>query len=72
MLRDEYNRVLLERLHGRYRWENEPVPDWTVDDLVLGEIVRTLGPVPGARSAVPGRPGSAVRTARKAILPGTG
>ena len=42
MSRDEYNRVLLERLHGQYRWENEPVPDWTIDDLVPGEIVRTL------------------------------
>ena len=42
MSRDEYNRVLLDRLHGQYRWENEPVPDWTIDDLVSGEIVRTL------------------------------
>ena len=24
MSRDEYNRVLLERLHGQHRWENEP------------------------------------------------
>ena len=42
MSRDEYNRVLLDRLHGQYRWENEPVPDWTIDDLIPGEIVRTL------------------------------
>ena len=42
MSRDEYNRVLLERLHGQHRWENEPVPDWTVDDLDVNEIVRTL------------------------------
>ena len=40
--REEYNRVLLERLHGQHRWENELAPDWTIDDLVLGEIVRTL------------------------------
>ena len=26
MSRDEYHRVLLERLHGQHRWENEPVP----------------------------------------------
>ena len=42
MSRDEYDRVLLERLHGRFRWENEPVPEWTVDDLDRTEIVRTL------------------------------
>ncbi len=42
MSRDEYHRVLLERLHGQLRWENEPAPDWTVDDLDLSEITRTL------------------------------
>ena len=42
MSRDEYHRVLLERLHGQLRWETEPVPDWTVDDLDRTEIVRTL------------------------------
>ena len=42
MSRDEYNRVLLERLHGQHRWENEPAPDWSVDDLDVNEIVRTL------------------------------
>ena len=42
MSRDEYHRVLLERLHGQFRWENEPVPNWTVDDLDRTEIVRTL------------------------------
>ena len=40
--RDEYHRVLLERLHGQHRWENEPVPDWTVDDLDASEITRTI------------------------------
>ena len=42
MSRDEYNRVLLERLHGQHRWENEPAPEWTVDDLDVNEIVRTI------------------------------
>ena len=42
MSRDEYHRVLLERLHGQHRWENEPVPDWAVDDLDRSEITRTL------------------------------
>ena len=42
MSRDEYHRVLLERLHGQFRWENEHVPDWTVDDLDRTEVVHTL------------------------------
>ena len=42
MSRDEYHRVLLERLHGQYRWENDPVRDWTVDDLDASEITRTI------------------------------
>ena len=42
MSRDEYHRVLLVRLHGQHRWENEPVPDWTVDDLDASEITRTI------------------------------
>ena len=40
--RDEYHRVLLERLHGQHRWENEPVSDWTVDDLDPSEVTRTI------------------------------
>ena len=42
MSRDEYHRVLLERLHGQHRWENEPVSDWTVDDLDPSEVTRTI------------------------------
>jgi ATP-dependent DNA helicase RecG len=42
MSRDEYNRVLLERLHGEHRWENEPAAGWTVADLETAEIVRTV------------------------------
>jgi ATP-dependent DNA helicase RecG len=42
MSRDEYNRMLLERLHGETRWENQPAADWTVRDLDAAEIVRTL------------------------------
>lgn len=42
MSRDEYNRMLLERLHGEHRWENEPATGWTVADLDTAEIVRTL------------------------------
>jgi ATP-dependent DNA helicase RecG len=40
--RDEYNRMLLERLHGERRWENEPADGWTVADLDEAEIMRTL------------------------------
>lgn len=39
---DEYNRVLLERLHSDRRWENEPASGWTVADLDQEEILRTL------------------------------
>jgi len=42
MSRDEYNRMLLERLHGEHRWENEPARDWAVTDLDAVEITRTL------------------------------
>ena len=39
---EEYQRLLLERLHGESRWENEPARGWSVDDLDAKEIVRTL------------------------------
>lgn len=39
--RDEYNQMLLERLHGERRWENEPAQGWALADLEVGEIVRT-------------------------------
>jgi ATP-dependent DNA helicase RecG len=42
MTREEYNRMLLERLHGERRWENEPAPGWSIVDLDTPEIVRTL------------------------------
>jgi ATP-dependent DNA helicase RecG len=42
MSRDEYNRMLLERLHGERRWENEPAAGWTVADLDTAELVKTL------------------------------
>ena len=40
--RDEYNRMLLERLHGEHRWENEPASGWSILDLDVAEIVRTM------------------------------
>lgn len=42
MSRDEYNRMLLERLHGESRWENQPVERWSVSDLDVAEITRTI------------------------------
>lgn len=42
MSRDEYNRMLLERLHGEQRWENQPAAGWTVADLDAAEITRTI------------------------------
>jgi len=43
MPREEYDRRLLERLHGVQRWENQPVPDGvTIDDLDAEEIQITL------------------------------
>ncbi|MHA3774941.1 RNA-binding domain-containing protein [Verrucomicrobiota bacterium sgz303538] len=40
--REEYHRMLLERLHGESRWENEPASDWSIADLDIAEIIRTL------------------------------
>ena len=42
MSRDEYNRMLFERMHGEARWENQIAADWTVADLDPAEIVRTV------------------------------
>lgn len=42
MSRDEYNRILLERLHGESRWENNVVENWTTSDLDVAEITRTV------------------------------
>ncbi len=42
MSRDEYNRMLLERMHGEVRWENHAAPGWSVADLDANEVFRTL------------------------------
>jgi ATP-dependent DNA helicase RecG len=42
MSADEYQRVLLERLHGERRWENESTADVDVGDLDHAEILRTV------------------------------
>ena len=38
MSSEEYNRMLLERMHGDQRWENQLAASWTVDDLDADEI----------------------------------
>ena len=40
--RDEYDRMLLERVHGQRRWENQPAAGWSVADLDAAELLRTI------------------------------
>jgi ATP-dependent DNA helicase RecG len=40
--RNEYERMLLERVHGELRWENTAAAGWTVADLDVVEIRRTV------------------------------
>lgn len=56
MSRDEYNRMLLERMHGESRWENQPANGWTAEDLDTTEITRTL--VEGIRRGRTDDPGT--------------
>ena len=42
MTRDEYNRALMDRLHGERRWDNEPAENWTVSDLDGSEVARCV------------------------------
>jgi ATP-dependent DNA helicase RecG len=42
MSREEYNRTLIERFHGERRWETELAEGWTVADLDLTELTRTI------------------------------
>ena len=50
MSADEYNRMLFERMHSEQRWENQPAIGWSVEDLDVGEIRRTVA------EAIPARP----------------
>ena len=42
MSADEYNRMLFERMHSEQRWENQPAIGWSVADLDVAEIRRTV------------------------------
>jgi ATP-dependent DNA helicase RecG len=53
--RDDYQRLLLEQVHGVSRWENEEATGWRVEDFDAGEIVRTIDEaVRRGRSEEPG------------------
>ena len=42
MSADEYNRMLFERMHSEQRWENQPAAGWSISDLDVAEIRRTV------------------------------
>ncbi len=42
MPRPRYERLLLERMHGSNRWENQPAKDLSISDLDSKEIVLTV------------------------------
>ena len=42
MSAEEYNRMLFERMHNDRRWENQPAPGWTIDDLDVAEVRNTV------------------------------
>jgi len=42
MRREEYERLLLTRLHAQHRWETLPATGWTVADLDADEIRQTV------------------------------
>ena len=42
MSAQEYNRMLFERMHSEQRWENQPASSWSVNDLDVAEIRRTV------------------------------
>ena len=42
MSADEYNRMLFERMHSEQRWENQPAAGWSINDLDVAEIRRTV------------------------------
>ena len=42
MPQDQYERLLLERMHASHRWENRPTVGLEVQDLDRDEIIRTI------------------------------
>ncbi len=42
MTHHEYAQMLLERMHGEQRWENQQAYGWSIEDLDDTEIIRTV------------------------------
>src|SRR3972149_3907604 len=42
MKREEYERLLLARLHARHRWETLPAAGWSIADMDADEIRQTV------------------------------
>ncbi|QTA84216.1 ATP-binding protein [Desulfonema magnum] len=42
MPQQRYERLLLERMHGSHRWENQIAAGFSIDDLDEAEIIRTV------------------------------
>ena len=42
MTQEEYSRILLERMHSEERWENRPADGWSIDDIDVDELHRTV------------------------------
>ena len=42
MFANEYNGMLFERMHGEQRWENQAATGWSIEDLDVAEIRRTV------------------------------
>lgn len=42
LTRDEYNQIVFEANHGTQRWETEVATGWSIEDLDVSEIARTV------------------------------
>lgn len=42
MANTEYNQMPFERMHSEQRWENQPATGWSMEDLEVTEIQRTV------------------------------
>ena len=64
MSRDDEHRMFLERVHTQHRWENQPVTDWSLEDLDATEIRRTVNEairIGRLSDAVPDNPSEVLR-----------
>ncbi len=42
MADEKYRQLMLEQMYPKDTWENRPAPDWSIDDLDVHEIQRTV------------------------------